>query len=234
MKGSRKHPSAPLLAHKRVGRVIILLGPQGSGKGTQAELLARRFHLFHLEVGRILRREARRHTPLGRRIDETINVRGKLFPFKPTMALLVRVLGRVPRRQGVLFDGTPRRIEEVRFWDRLLPELGRTFTAALFLTLTEAESIRRLGKRLLCMACGRNWIRGVDVPRMSTPCPACGGRLAQRPDDRPSAVRKRLAIFRRQTLPVIRHFARRGILHRVNGAQPIRGVFRDLMKELRR
>lgn len=238
MKGSRKHPPAPNLIQRGVQRgvegVIVLLGPQGSGKGTQAKLLAKKRHLTHLEVGGLLRAEAKKATPLGRRIQKVVNEQGKLFPFRPTMALARAAVRRIPGRRGILFDGTPRRMEEVRFWERELPKLGRALTHFLFLNVSRQESIRRLARRRICSVCGSLWIKGVDVPSTHTPCPRCGGKLFFREDDRRDAVRKRLSWTQRKTRPVIHYYRRKGILHEINGEQPIAAVHRDILRALKK
>lgn len=213
---------------------MVLLGPQGSGKGTQAKLLEKKFRLAHVEVGKLLREEAKKPTPLGRRIQRVVNEQGKLFPFQPTMALALAAVRRVPLRVGILFDGTPRRMEEVRFWERELPRLGRAFTRFLLLRLSRKESVRRLALRRICSRCGSLWIYGVDIRRASDPCPRCGGMLLLRQDDRPAAVRKRLAWTATKTAPVIRYFRRKGILWEIDGEQPIMAVHRALLRALQR
>lgn len=230
MKGSRN----PLLRKGARGGVIVLLGPQGSGKGTQAKLLAKKLHLAHVEVGALLRKEASANTALGRRIQKTVNEQGKLFPFGPTMRLALAAVRRVPKRQGILFDGTPRRMEEVRFWETALPRIGRAFTHFIFLNLSHRESLRRLALRRVCSACKSVWIMGVDVRRELAPCPACGGKLVRRADDHSAAVRKRLALFAQKTSPVIRYFRRKGIVHDIDGEQSIAAVLRDIENALQK
>lgn len=123
---------------------ILILGPQGSGKGTQAELLAKQHGLFHLETGRLMRAAAQEDSELGRKVHEYINVKGVLVPFDIVMEIFRREVAQVPAGQGIVFDGTPRRMPEVEYWDRELPKLGRNFTHIFSLSLSEEKTIERL------------------------------------------------------------------------------------------
>ncbi|USN53768.1 MAG: nucleoside monophosphate kinase [Candidatus Nomurabacteria bacterium] len=123
---------------------IIILGPQGSGKGTQAEVLAQKYNLFHLETGKLMRAAAQEESDLGRQVNEYINVKGELVPFDIVMEIFRREVERVPLTQGIVFDGTPRRMPEVAYWDKELPKLGRRFTHIFSLSLSEEKTMERL------------------------------------------------------------------------------------------
>lgn len=214
----------------RPGPLIVILGPQGAGKGTQAVLLAERYRLEHIEIGSMLRHLAERATPtpFTRKVARYLAA-GRLVPFTWVLALLDQRLHRMPASRGIVLDGSPRRLSEARAWTRALWErYGRTVDAAILLTITRRESIRRLSRRLLCTRCRRSSTLGTDVPSSASRCPACGGTLVRRNDDQPRAIARRLAIFKRETHPVIKYFAAHGMLRKVRGEQTVPAVFRDV------
>ncbi len=211
---------------------IAILGPQGSGKGTQAKLLATRRNLFHLEAGALLRAEAVRPTALGRSIASRIRG-GKLVPPETLQLLLRRALTRVSPQQGMVFDGTPRRMVEVRFWERVLPRLHRSLTVVLLVDISRRETIKRLSTRRTCRQCGTPYILGVNLKPGLRRCPQCGGEIYQRDDDKPQAISRRLAWYRQQTGPVIAYYKKRKLLKVIDGEQSIQAVHKDILKAIR-
>lgn len=209
------------------GPTVIILGPQGAGKGTQAELLARKHRLEHLESGAMLREEVHRGTPFGARIARIID-QGKLVPFTWVLQLIAGQLERIPRSRGIVIDGSPRRLPEAKQLVRMLGRrFGRKVTTVIFVNISRAETIRRLSKRWTCTR-QHPLIMGVHIKKSSDRCPVCGSPIEQRKDDRPKAIAERLVIFHRQTQPVITYFRSHGILHQVDGKQTIRAVFRHV------
>ena len=212
---------------------IILLGPQGSGKGTQAKLLVEKFGLRHLELGKLLRAAAEQDTEEGRAIDRVINQEGKLAPFDLAMGIFKNELKAIPNSQSVIFDGTPRRLEEVAYWDQELPRLDRAFTHLIALTLPKEATIERLSRRRVCSVDGTPFIFGVDIMDDSAPCPKCGGQIIWRTDDTPPLIEQRLQLYHDLTAPVIDAYRMRGIVHEVNGNQSISDVFKDIVEVFR-
>jgi adenylate kinase len=129
---------------------LIILGPQGSGKGTQAERLAQKYNLEHIEMGKFLREVAKTDTELGRHIHEVINIQGKLVDDKTLKKVLHIKLADLPREQGVIFDGVPRRKDQLEYFDSALKEFGRKIDAVINIDIPEEESIRRISKRWIC------------------------------------------------------------------------------------
>lgn len=189
---------------RRRPRTIFFIGISGSGKGTQAVRLVRALRpSYYLEVGRRVRRFVGRATIGGERITAT-TTRGELVPTWTLLAILgYELLARIPSRVHIVGDGTPRRLAEAKVWDEVMADAGRQLPIALYLTLSEREALRRLLKRG----------RGVD--------------------DDPAAIRRRFAYFRRDVLPVIAYYRRRGRLITVNGDQSVPTVWRDIRKALR-
>ncbi|NUP90211.1 MAG: nucleoside monophosphate kinase [Candidatus Sumerlaeia bacterium] len=198
----------------------VLLGPPGSGKGTQAALLVQRLGAQHLSTGRLLRQAIAAQTPLGREAQGAIE-QGLLVP-DATVNALVRetLLALPPEAPLVLFDGYPRSISQAAALDQTLRELtGHALDIALLLDLSDDEVIRRLAGRRECPQCGGVFNVVSAVPSDGSECKECGGsNLTQRADDRPGAITRRLEVYHRETQPLESHYASRGLLHRIAAA----------------
>jgi adenylate kinase len=203
---------------------VIIVGPQGSGKGTQADLLAKRRGLCHLEMGRELRLAAAETTETGRLLNQAVNRAGVMAPFEIAMPLFLAKVAQTPLTTGIIFDGTPRRVEEIAYWDAELPKLGRSFTHLFALRITVAETMRRLSLRRICKADGLSFTLGVDIHTVNELCPRCGGPLIPRTDDTPRTIKRRLDIYAEETAPVIERYRDRGIVHCIDGDRSISDV----------
>lgn len=200
---------------RAAGVRIVLLGPPGSGKGTQAELASRRFGFPWISTGELLRRAVREESPLGRRVAAILEA-GELVPD----GLVAEVVeGDVRRRDpeaGFLLDGFPRTRPQVDLLDRILERLGRSLGAALLLEVGEAELLRRLSGRRVCGSCGAIFHLVFHPPRAEGRCDGCGRELTQREDDREAVVRRRLQVYETETAPVVDCYRDRGVLRRVS------------------
>ncbi|MFH1236483.1 MAG: nucleoside monophosphate kinase [Parcubacteria group bacterium] len=209
---------------------IILLGPQGSGKGTQAEQIARTLRLVHIETGALIRTQITRRTSLGKRIASIVNRQGKLIPDTLVARILAQKLQRVPRSTGVVFDGFPRTLTQARILDELLKRMKRQLTQAIYLPISQRTTVRRLSHRRVCQQCGTPWITGTTIGMRTKNCPRCKGMIVQRDDDKPKTIKKRLREYLRKTLPIVSLYRSRGILAEVNGEPPIGAVWRKVKK----
>ncbi|MFH1171312.1 MAG: nucleoside monophosphate kinase [bacterium] len=211
--------------------VVLFLGPQGSGKGTQASLLAAKHGLVHIEVGAMLRKQAKAQppTPFSRKVTRIMNS-GRLVPTAWVLRLLSDRLRMLPRKRGVLLDGVARQLPETHHVIDVLEKHHRVLTHVIFLNLSKKETLRRLSKRWVCKTYQHNLVMGKDVRRSTDRCPVCDSTIRQRTDDTPAAIAKRLEVYRRKTLPVIRYFRKKHLVIRVNGERPIPTVFRDVEK----
>lgn len=209
-------------------RNYSLLGPPGSGKGTQAELLKKEFGFFHIETGSELRAVAETDTEIGRIVDETIHHRGELVPNHIMEEVFRQAIARAPKEQGIIFDGAPRYVNQIEVFARILGEYDRTIDGVIFIDIPEEECVARISKRYLCFGCHRPYIFGKDVTEPDALCTFCGGRIGQRKDDTPEGVRKRFSVFQTETYPVIEHFEKEGIAFRVDGKQTPEKIFSDI------
>lgn len=208
---------------------IIITGPQGSGKGTQAKLLAKRYNLEHIEAGKLLRDLAKRGSPAGQKINPYL-LRGTLVPTRILInGVLKPRLNKVSPEKGMVFDGIPRRLREAKALEEILASLGRKISYMFHLEISDKEAYERLGKRLTCKGCSRSFILGADVAGPEDQCPHCGAVLYQREDDTEAAIRKRLEIFKCDTIPVIEYFQKKNLVTRINGEQSIKKVHEDIV-----
>ncbi len=196
---------------------IVFIGPQASGKGTQARRLLKQGNFFYVEMGSILRELAKKDTPLGREIDRMVNQEGILVPDQVIRQVLGSVLNCVKKNQGIIFDGFPRVISQVKILNELLVRLGRKIDLVIFLKISDAVVYKRLSGRMICEKCGKIYNRSDFSGKISRTCPVCGRRLMKRADDEPEKIRTRLALFRKETLPVVEFYRKQGILFEVDG-----------------
>lgn len=209
---------------------IILLGPQGSGKGTQAELLRQREGFFHIETGKMLRELAKKD----RGVNELINIKGELYPDRETIELVETEL----KREGALvsdkvFDGFPRNLSQYKLLKEWLGDLGQSIQAVVMIEISEKETVKRLSARRTCEKCGAVYNLITNPPKKQGRC-ACGGHLKQREDDKEAVIRRRLKLFRRETLPIVERAREEKLLYRINGERPIGEIYKDLVGMIRK
>jgi adenylate kinase len=210
---------------KNKAQGLVLLGPPGAGKGTQAALLAERLGLEHISTGEILREEVELGTELGRKAKAYMD-RGELVPD----ALVIEMLrGRLDssRSRGFILDGFPRTISQAEALERMV-RLDRV----LNIRLSEEEVVRRLSARRVCKSCGRNYNLISNPPKVEGRCDACGGELIQRDDDKPEVIRRRYRVYEAETAPLKDFYRQRGLLAEVEGDRPIGAVFEEALRLL--
>jgi len=192
---------------------LVILGPPGAGKGTQAERLARARGIPKISTGDILREAVQAGTPIGLRAKAIMD-RGELVSDDVMIGIVKDRLDRPDARPGFILDGFPRTVAQAIALDGIMA--GRAPLIVVDIAVPEAELVRRLGARLICESCGKN-AEGVSDP--SVPCPRCGGRLTQRADDNETVVLERLRVYHRNTAPLVEFYRTRPTFRSVDGAQ---------------
>ncbi len=196
---------------------LVLLGPPGSGKGTQAERLKEDFRLPYYATGDILRAAVRDGTELGRKAKEFMD-RGDLVPDEVIIGVIVERIQSSEAADGFLLDGFPRTTPQAEALDSELDGLDKRLTVALAIEVSDDEVVRRLGGRRTCSNDGSHIFHvEFDPPKQEGVCDVCGGRLIVRDDDKPEVIRNRLATYHEKTEPLIDYYDRQGILRRVDG-----------------
>lgn len=199
---------------------LILLGPPGAGKGTQAKLLAGRYRTPHISTGDIFRAAIKEGTPLGTRAKSFLD-RGLLVPDEIVIGIVSERLEAPDCRNGFLLDGFPRTVPQADALDRYLAERKRPLTAVLDLEVGTDLLLRRLTGRRVCRACGMPYHVETKRPQVEGQCDQCGGELYHRDDDKPETVAERLRVYTEQTAPLIEFYECRGLLRRVEAGGTI-------------
>jgi adenylate kinase len=197
---------------------LILMGPPGAGKGTQAERLVDDFDLPYYATGDILRAAVKDETELGREAKEYMD-RGDLVPDDLITKVVIERIDSDEGQDGFLLDGFPRTTEQAQMLDRALGERGRSLTAALLIDVPEEEVIRRLSGRRICVKNQHVYHIEFDPPKNEDVCDQDGSRLIQRDDDKPETIRNRLAVYHEQTEPLIEYYADQSLLRRFDGSR---------------
>jgi adenylate kinase len=210
---------------------LVLLGPAGAGKGTQAALLAEQYQIPKISTGEMLREVAQRGGEAGRRIAELID-HGSMVPDAVVVDLVRQRLGQSDTKGGFVLDGFPRTVGQAEALDQILRESGRKLTAVLNLEVGEGELIRRLSGRRVCPVCGASYHLVSHPPRVPGRCDVEGAPLEQRPDDRPEAIRERLKLYRERTRPVLEYYRARGLLWPIEGDQAMAEVAERIRRVL--
>ena len=198
---------------------LILLGPPGAGKGTQAQRLAGDFDLPYYPTGDILRAAVKEESELGKEAREYMD-RGDLVPDSVICQAVMKRVDSPEAADGFLLDGFPRTLGQADVLDRGLDRLGRRLTAALLIDAPDDEVVRRLSGRRICVKNQHTYHVDFDPPKREGVCDQDGSRLVQRDDDKEETVRYRLAVYHDQTSPLIDHYERRGLLRRFDGTRP--------------
>ena len=211
---------------------IILVGAQGSGKGTQAELLSQTLGVPHIASGDLFRKAIDEKTELGIKAKAYID-RGELVPDDLTVTMVVKRLEEPDCSQGVLFDGFPRTVAQAEVLDKGLQEVGKQIDLAIYLQVPREELLKRLSGRYICRANQHVYNINTHPPKVAGVCDIDGSELYQRSDDTGEAVQKRLDIFFNETIPLLDYYGNQKKLVEVDGNQDIDQVQQSLLVVIR-
>jgi adenylate kinase len=210
---------------------LVLLGPPGAGKGTQAKRIAAAFDLLHISTGDMLREEAAKRTGLGQEAKAYMN-RGELVPDALVAKMLAKLLHSRRATLGCVYDGYPRTTAQEEVLEDLLAELNRRVDIALYIGVPDEEILARITGRRSCPSCGAVYHVAAQPPKTEGVCDACGSALGQRDDDREEVVRERLKVYRKHTAPLLSLYRARGILREVDGTDGPDVVFGRLREAM--
>lgn len=209
----------------------VLLGPPGSGKGTQSEFLVRALGFIHIATGDMFREHLRRQSELGRKAQNYID-KGVLVPDEITIAMLLDQID-TTQSSSTVFDGFPRTINQARALDIALMGRGRKVDHALLLEVSSEDLALRLGGRWTCPADGTIYHETNSPPEIAGQCDQCPNLLIRRSDDEPEAIANRIQVYNEQTTPVAEYYEQTGMLVRIDGSQPPAQVRVELLKALK-
>lgn len=210
---------------------LVLLGPVGAGKGTQARRIATRYTVPHVASGELLRDHRRSDTELGRQAKQYMD-RGALVPDDLVITMILERMRRQDARRGVLLDGFPRTLAQAQALDRELEGEGRALRMALYLEVPFAVLVERAAGRWTCRTCQATYNYRVNPPRLDGVCDLDGGELYQREDDRVDVVSQRIQVYIRDTVPVVEYYRERGILREIDGTLGIEEVAAEIERQL--
>jgi len=200
---------------------IILLGPPGAGKGTQAQRLVERFGMRQLSTGDMLRAAVKAATPVGLQAKAVME-RGELVSDEIVSALISEELAAMGPAMGAIFDGYPRTAAQAQSLDSILEQHGRTLDRVIELEVNEDALVERICGRYTCAACGKGYHDTFEKPKQAGVCDKCGStEFKRRPDDNEATVRTRMAEYRAKTAPILPIYEARGIVARVDGMADI-------------
>ena len=208
---------------------IVLFGPPGAGKGTQAQLLIDQFGLEHVSSGDLFRHNLRQGTPLGLRAKEYMD-QGVLVPDDVVIDIVLDRVMAIKPEDGFILDGFPRNTRQANELEAALATRSRELNRVLHIAVSEPELVRRLGGRFVCRQCQAP--HTLESPEAPQPCGRCGGELYQRDDDRPEAVQKRIDVYREETMPVLEFYRERGLLADVPGLGAVEDVNQRIVAAL--
>jgi adenylate kinases len=202
---------------------LVLVGPPGAGKGTQAEFIAAHLSVPKISTGDIFRANLAQGTPLGLEAKRYMES-GQLVPDEVTINMVRARLAEPDAAHGFLLDGFPRTLPQATALDKMLADMGVALDVVLELIVDNDEVIRRLSGRRTCRSCGKIWHEVFDPPSQPGVCDRCGGELYQRDDDKPETVAERLRVYARDTAPLIDFYGAQGKLVGIDATGPVEDV----------
>lgn len=210
---------------------LLIMGPPGAGKGTQAEALVRKLGITHISTGDMFRSAMKEGTEMGIKAKEYMD-KGELVPDFVVVGMVKERLSQKDCSGGFLLDGFPRNVVQAEALDETLKSIGSNLDAVINIVVPREKLILRLTGRRICRNCGASYHVLFKKPRVEGICDICGGEIYQRSDDNETAAKNRLYVYDANTQPLIDYYGKRGLLRNINGDQEINKVMEDIFKSL--
>lgn len=210
---------------------LILLGPPGAGKGTQAVRIVEKYNIPHISTGDIFRKNIKEGTELGKRAQEYMN-KGELVPDDLVIEIATTRLLEDDCKDGFLLDGFPRTVHQAEKLDEFLKKHGKKIDKALDINVEKEELMRRLIGRRVCKACGATYHVDTMPPKKEGICDQCGGELYQRADDTEETVENRIEVYNSQTKPLVEYYQAAGTIEHIDGSAGLENVFKYIVSIL--
>ena len=212
---------------------ILLMGPPGAGKGTQAANLVKEFDIPHISTGDMFRAAVKEATELGKQAKACMDA-GKLVPDEITIGIVRERLAKADCAKGFILDGFPRTVEQADALTKILEELSLNLTRVVDITVPNSALVERAVGRRICKACGATYHVKFNPTKSEGICDVCGGELYQRADDTEETMTNRLSVYEASTKPLIDYYEKAGIYSRIDGSQEIGKVFADVVDCLKK
>lgn len=212
---------------------ILLMGPPGAGKGTQAEKLIRDYGIPQISTGDMFRAAVKSGTALGKEAKSYMD-KGQLVPDSVTVGIVKERLSQEDVKSGWILDGFPRTTQQASSLDAILHELGISLTAVLSIKANKDDLVKRISGRLVCKSCGASFHKEFRAPKTSGICDNCGGELYQRADDNEATVAERLSVYESATAPLIDYYKVSGKYYEIDGDQSMDKVYEDIKEALKK
>ncbi len=210
---------------------IVMLGAPGAGKGTQAQMIADKYHIPHVSTGDIFRANIKNGTELGMEAKKYMD-QGLLVPDELTVKILLDRVAQEDCKDGYLLDGFPRTIPQAEVLDKALAELGDAIDCAVNVDVPDENIVKRMSGRRARLSCGSTYHIEHIPPKKEGVCDKCGNELVLRDDDKPETVLNRLEVYHKQTQPLIQFYEEKGVLKTVDGTKPMKEVFDSIVEIL--
>ncbi len=212
-------------------KVAILFGPPGSGKGTQGKLVSQELKIPHIATGDIMRDAVRRGTELGKKVEDYLT-KGMLVPDEIVIRIIEERLKNDDTKNGFILDGFPRTIPQAEALEELFKKLGITKYKVIYIDVPDDEIVKRIAGRRTCPSCQRTYNIYFEPPKEDEICDLCGEKLYIREDDTEEKVKRRLDVYRENTLPLILYYEKKGVIVKVNGVGHINSIKREIIEKI--
>ena len=206
---------------------IVLMGPPGAGKGTQAKLISNMYSIPHISTGDIFRKQISQNTPLGIKAKEIID-KGQLVPDDVTIHMVKERIGLEDCKVGFLLDGFPRTVVQAVALETYLQDKNDKLNAVILVEVPRSYILERMTGRRVCLDCGASYHISFNPTKVEGKCDVCGNAVVQRVDDQAETVKRRLGIYDEQTQPLIKYYEEKNLLHTIDGTLNIKGVSNNI------